>query len=96
VSEEGKIQGFDYRATIKDPRTGAVIKTQEYIRHVSGTGGEYLKRISGEDAGKFFNVKGEEIPDPKAAPVADSAASLTSPVTDAANAKPKVSFTTRA
>jgi len=60
AAEQPVIQGFDYRATICDPKTGKVIKEQHYKRHVHQSAGEFLERD-----GKFFAPNGQEIEDPR-------------------------------
>lgn len=57
--EENKIEGFDYRAVIRDPKTGEVIKTQPWSLTVSQDHGEVLRRD-----GKCFAPNGVEIQDP--------------------------------
>jgi hypothetical protein len=85
-AEEGVIQGFDYRVTIRNPKTGELIKEQPYKRYVSEIGGEYLERD-----GKFYATNGDEIPDPKA----DAARALAKAdiAIAAEKMKPEVTFT---
>lgn len=60
VAEQPVIKGFDYRSTIRDPKTGKVIKEQHYIRHVHQSLGEFLERD-----GVFYATDGSEISDPR-------------------------------
>lgn len=58
--EEG-IKGFDYRSTIRDPKTGKLIKEQHYKIHESDKG-HFLERD-----GKFYFADGSETTDPRIA-----------------------------
>jgi hypothetical protein len=81
--EQGKIEGFDLRSVIRDPRTGKVIKEQHYTTHISEAYGTVMVRD-----GKFFAPNGQEIPDPKAVKVEQ--------VEVKAEKKAEVSFTKKA
>lgn len=60
AAEQPVIKGFDYRSTIRDPKTGTVIKEQHYIRHVHQALGEFLERD-----GVFYATDGSVISDPR-------------------------------
>jgi hypothetical protein len=81
--------GFDYRAEIKDPKTGKLVQHQHYTWTRSEKG-EYLKRISGPDAGKYFAVNGAEIEDPKKIAPASVPAPQPEPLPAAATLEPFV------
>lgn len=83
-TQEGKIEGFDRRATISDPRTGKTVKEQHYTSRVSQDGQEVLTRN-----GKKYWPNGNEIVEPKAV---DPVIEPVKEIEAAAPKKPEVSF----
>lgn len=60
MRQDQNTKAFDLRTTIRDPKTGKVVKEQPYIFHDSKQYGSFY-----EAEGKFYNRKGEEIEDPR-------------------------------
>lgn len=88
AAEEGKIEGFDRRATIRDPRTGKTIKQQDYTSRVSQDGSEVLTRD-----GKKYWSNGVEIVEPPKPEVTPEPAKEAEPMVAAkAEKKPEVLF----
>lgn len=92
--EEGKIEGFDRRATIRDPKTGKTIKEQNYTTRISQDGSEVLTRN-----GKRYWANGQEIVEPKApeqepkpVPVVEPTIAAPPLVMEKKSEKPEVSF----
>ena len=65
LAEQDLKKGFDYRATINDPKTGKIVKVQNYTRHVTQAYGEFIERD-----GKFYHPGSntQEIRDPRLPP----------------------------
>ena len=53
-------KNFDLRSHVRDPKTGKTIREQHYIWHESKEFGKFF-----EVAGKYYNVRNEEIEDPR-------------------------------